>query len=255
MSIPNSAIKPKWQLKKLLLVICGLSALFLSWLFYFTHPFWEAADVAFFTFVNGFIKKSSFWQNFWAISNHNLTDWFHDVVMLAFFTMYILKKSEKSTPKKVAEVVFFAVVVGATVLLINRYLCLEVLEIKRKSPTVVFDWATRLSHKVTWLKVKDNSIVTFPGDHGTTALLFTLFTFHLMGKRAGLLAFIYNLYWQFPRLVTGCHWLTDIVMGSFVISAFVTSLCIYTPLKEKLTDLLSRPFEKKKDKSLDLKSS
>lgn len=247
---------PKWQTKKLLLTLVGLAVLFLSWLLYYTHPFWEAADIAFFNFVNGFIAKSPFWQNFWAISNHNLTDWFHDIVMLCFFVAYITKKSDKTVAKKIAEIVFFGALVAFTVLFINRYLCLDFFEIKRKSPTMVYELSTHLSHKVTWLKIKDNSVVTFPGDHATVALLFTLFTFHLMGKRAGILALFYNFYWQLPRLVTGCHWLTDIVMGSFVIATFVTSLSIYTPLKETVTDLISRPFDRKrKDESLDLKSS
>lgn len=251
----EKAQQQRWQLKKLGLILLGLSLLALSWLLYYTHPFWEAADIAFFNFVNGFIKKNPLWQNFWAISNHNLMDWFHDIVMLFFFILYVVKKSEKSTAKKIAEVVFFGILVAFTVLFINRFLCLDVFEIKRKSPTMIYEFSTHLSEKVKWLKIKDNSVVTFPGDHGTTALLFTLFTFHLMGKRAGCLAFLYNIYWQLPRLVTGCHWLTDIVMGSFIISAFMTSISIYTPLKESITDLLSRPFEKKKDKSLDLKSS
>lgn len=246
----------KWQAKKLFFSLLGIALLFLTWLLYFTHPFWEAADAAFYHFVNGFIKKSTYWQNFWAISNHSITDWFHDLVMLFFFVAYIARKSEKSYAKKIVELVFFAAVVTFTVLFINRFLCLDVLEIKRKSPTMIYELSTHLSQKVTWLKIKDKSVVTFPGDHGTTALLFTLFTFHLMGKRAGILALLYNFYWQLPRLVTGCHWLTDIIMGSFVISTFMTSICIYTPLKESVTDLLSRPFDRKrKEESLDLKSS
>ena len=91
-------------------------------------------------------------------------------------------------------------------------------------------------------------MTSYPGDHGTTAIMFTMCVFHLMGFRAGLLAFFYNIYWQLPRLVTGCHWLTDIIMGSVVISTAVMSWIIYSPLKEWVTDLISNFFRKEKEK-------
>lgn len=91
-------------------------------------------------------------------------------------------------------------------------------------------------------------MTSYPGDHGTTAILFTMCIFHLMGFRAGILAFFYNIYWQLPRLVTGCHWFTDIIMGSLVISMLVMSWVIYSPLKEWITDLISNFFHKEKEK-------
>lgn len=243
-----------FQPKKLLLIFFGLFLLLFSWFHHLTHPIWESLDLAFFRFVNGFIATNSFWQNFWAICNHNLTDWFHDIVMLTFFLLYIFRKDEKPKSRKIAEVFYFAVLVTFTILFINRYLCLDFFHIKRKSPTLLFDFATLLSKEVHWLKIKDHSFVTYPGDHGTTALLFAFFTYHLMGKRAGFIAFMYNFVWQMPRLVTGCHWLTDIVMGSLVISSFMVSISIYTPLKESFVSLLSRLFKKeKKSKAFDLK--
>lgn len=239
---------PCWHFKKLLLAHAVIVCLLLSWFLHFTHPFWEAIDFHFYAFVNGFIEKSLFWQSFWAVSNHNLTDWFHDIVVLVFFGAYVIKKSEKSIAKKICEVLFFAVLIAFTILFINRYLCLDVFKIQRKSPSMIYDFAVNLSTKVHWIRVKGHSIISYPGDHGTTALLFTLCVFHLMGFKAGILAFLYSIYWQLPRLVTGCHWFTDVIMGSLVISTFVMSWVLYTPLKEWVTDLLSSRFESQKKK-------
>jgi len=240
----NTKSTPCWHLKKLLLAHLAIFLLLLSWFLHVTHPFWESMDYYFYRFVNGFIEDSLFWQNFWAVSNHKLTDWFHDLVVLVFFGAYILKKSEKSTAKKICEVLFVALLIAAAILVINRYLCLSVLKIQRKSPSMVYDFAVRLSTKVHWISFKGHSFISYPGDHGTTAILFAMCVFHLMGFRAGILACLYNIYWQFPRLVTGCHWFTDIIMGSLVISTLVVSWVIYSPFKEWFTNLLSSPFEK-----------
>jgi Kdo2-lipid A phosphotransferase len=244
--IPNY----QWHTKKLLLSHAVILLLLMSWFFYFTHPFWEAADYYFYRFVSSFIEKDQFWQNFWAISNHSLTDWFHDIVVLFFFGAYIVKKSEKSVAKKIWEIIFFAILIGGSILLINRYLCLTVLHIQRKSPSMIYDFGTNLSQTVPWLKVKSSSITSYPGDHGSFAILFTMCVFHLMGFRAGILAFAYSIYWQLPRLVTGCHWFTDVIMGSFVISTFVMTWVIHTPLKEWITDLLSNLFKREKEKKV-----
>lgn len=246
----NEITRPRWDLKKLLLSHALIALLLLSWFFYFTHPFWETMDYYFYRFVSGFIEKNPFWQGFWAISNHNLTDWFHDIVVLFFFGSYILKKNEKSVAKKIWEVLFFAVLIGATILFINRYLCLDVFKIQRKSPSMIYNFGTNLSQVLPWIKVKGSSVTSYPGDHGTMAILFTMCVFHLMGFRAGVLAFLYNIYWQLPRLVTGCHWFTDVIMGSFVISTFAMSWVIYSPLKEWVTNLLSSFFEKEKEKKI-----
>ncbi|MBM3191184.1 MAG: hypothetical protein FJZ63_00845 [Chlamydiae bacterium] len=239
-------INPCWQTKKLILSHILILALLGSWMWSMTHPFWDLMDYSFYRFVNGFIESSSFWQGFWAISNHNLTDWFHDIVMLGFFAVYLTRKDDKPLSKKIFEILLFACIIAFTVLFINRYLCLDVFHIRRKSPSMVYDFAVNLSQKISWIKVKGRSITSYPGDHGTTALLFTMCITHLMGKKAGCLAFLYNIYWQLPRLVTGCHWFTDVIMGSFVISSFVMNWALYTPLKEWVTDILSSPFVKAK---------
>ena len=236
----------RWQSKKLLLSHVIILLLLGTWIWGFTHSFWAHMDYIFYRFVNGFIQTSAFWQGFWAMSNHNLTDWFHDIVMLCFFSAYVLKKDDKTVAKKIVEVIFFALIIAFTILFINRYLCLDVFHIRRKSPSMIYDFTVNLSQKLSWIKVKGHSVTSYPGDHGTTALLFTMCVFHLMGFRAGVLAFLYNIYWQLPRLVTGCHWFTDVIMGSFVIASFVMTWVLHTPLKEWVTDLLSAPFTKQK---------
>ena len=242
--------KESWNLKKL--TLCHLTALLLllSWSLNITHSFWEEADISFYKMLTELIKDNYISQVFWAVSNHNLTDWLHDVVMLVFFAIYVTKKTDKPLKIKIAELVFFALLMGFTIILINRYLCLDVLHIQRKSPSLICDFAINLSQKVDWIKVKNHSVTSYPGDHGTTAILFAMCMWHLLGKRAGLIAFFYSIYWILPRLVTGCHWLTDVIMGSFVISIIVISWAIYTPFKSMSAWFISLLFKVEKNKEI-----
>lgn len=242
--------KNEWHLKKL--ALCHIAALFLlfSWCLHITHPFWETWDISFYRALTGLIDKNHPAQIFWAISNHNLTDWFHDIVMLLFFGIYLTKKTEKSLSFKIAELIFFALLMGFTIILINRYLCLDVLHIQRKSPSLICDFAINLSQKVEWIKVKNHSVTSYPGDHGTTAILFAMSMWHLLGRRAGIMASIYSIYWILPRLITGCHWLTDVIMGSLVISMVVMSWAIYTPWKNLSSYFMSLLFKSVKQNEI-----
>lgn len=236
--------KSSWKTKKLIVSFAFVSFLIFSWQIPSIHLVWDSIDKSFFRWVNGFIATSSFWQGFWAISNHNISDWLHDVVMLSFFAIYLYRKNEKPLSFKISELIFLCLLMGFTIILINRYLCLTVLEIQRKSPSLMCDFTILLSQKVSWIKTKGQSFTSYPGDHGTTALMFAMGMWHLMGKKEGFIAFIYSIYWILPRLVTGCHWLTDVIMGSFAIAVCVMSLAIYTPFKDSFCHLLSKLFQK-----------
>jgi membrane-associated phospholipid phosphatase len=242
--------KTAWNVKKLSLSYLLCLFLLLSWFFGPSKAVWDEIDIVFFKFVNQFIASSSFWQGFWALANHNIFDWFHDVVMLAFFIQYMVKKNEKQTSYKISEGVFFCLLGGFTIILINRYLCLDILHIQRHSPSLVCDFTIRLSEKVQWIKTKGQSFTSYPGDHGTTAIMFAMCIWHLMGKKAGKIASCYAVFWLMPRLVTGCHWFTDVIMGSLVIAILVSSFAIYTPFKNLACHSLNYIFQRKKQNTM-----
>jgi membrane-associated phospholipid phosphatase len=92
------------------------------------------------------------------------------------------------------------------------------------------------------MSIKDGSSKSFPGDHGTTALLFAASFTYLAGWRLGLLACFYAAFLCLPRLITGAHWLSDIVVGSGSITLFFMAWAIYTPLFKRVTELFSKGF-------------
>src|SRR6185369_8486193 len=112
---------------------------------------------------------------------------------------------------------------AATIYFINRKLFSSYLIIPRTSPTRVVEDSIRLSEMVPWLHVKDGSARSFPGDHGTTALLFSASYTILAGWRLGIIALLYGAFLCLTRLITGAHWLSDVIVGSGCIAIFVLS--------------------------------
>jgi membrane-associated phospholipid phosphatase len=242
--------KSNWNIKNLSLCYLLCVVLLLSWFFSPSAAVWNSIDIFLFKKLNSLISSSPFWQGFWAISNHNISDWLHDVVMLTFFGLYLFKKTEKTLGHKISELVFFCLLMGFTIILINRYLCLDVLHIQRHSPSLICDFTIRLAEKVQWIKTKGQSYTSYPGDHGTTAIMFALCIWHMMGKKAGRIASCYSIYWILPRLVTGCHWFTDVIMGSLVIGVLVTSFAIYTPFKSITCFCINYFFQRKNQNTI-----
>lgn len=229
----SQLIKFTVSISLILLMIC-------SWLFSFTHVFWETLDKYIFFSLNNLIARSSLSQVFWAISNHNYMDWIHDLVMIGFFIGYIARKDDKDKLYKFCEIFFFSLWIAITILLINRFIMTDIFHIHRKSPSIVYDNITHLSEKVSWLRVKERSHTSFPGDHGTTAVFFALVMGHLRGFKSFCLSALYSSYWILPRLIVGAHWMTDILIGSLTISMLAMSISIYTPFKTIVVGIFYR---------------
>ena len=156
-------------------------------------------------------------------------DYIHDLVMLTFFIFSIKWADQALRLRKVAELIFSVLLIAFTICIVNGLIFPEFIHISRKSPTMVDKTAFRLSSVIDWIKVKDHSRKSFPGDHATTAILFASLIFHLMGRRAGFLATLYAIFFCLPRLITGAHWLTDNLIGSGTIAILMTSLAFGTP--------------------------
>lgn len=215
--------------KKLLIPPCIVFIIVISWLNPSIRPYWDVFDFKAFTFLNSWVHHSIFWQNFWAFAGHKIMDWIHDVIMFCFFFWSIKRAARGLKLRKIAELIFSISMIAFIICIVNGFLFAEWIHVSRQSPTVVHEDAFRLGTVIDWMKVKDHSRKSFPGDHATTAILFTSLIFHLMGKRMGCIAFLYAIFFCLPRLVVGAHWVTDDLMGSGTIAILATSLAFGTP--------------------------
>ena len=208
----------------ILVSILGILFLTSSWIMEPFKSFWVQLDTASFFFLNSWIKTSSFWQNFWALINHKYTDWVFDIVMLSFYIPYIFIGEKKTRLERAKNVLICIIAMALTILLINRYVARKWIHFHRMSPSLVFTHAPRLSEIVTWIKIKVTSRDSFPGDHGTTACIFAISTYLLMGRKIGLIGALVSTFFILPRLIVGAHWLSDVLVGSLSIALFSMGL-------------------------------
>lgn len=222
----------RWKLKPL--IFCHLLALFLVWSL-FTPPImkvWQWIDVAFFKAINSTLKDHPTWQLFWALANHKMADWIEDFCVLIFFIVYVAKAARGFKMRRVCELLFCVLYIGMIIYFVNKTLFRECLEIPRLSPTLTVENSVHLSDEIPWLSIKDDSVKSFPGDHGTTALLFAASFSYFASRRLGLAASLYAAFLCLPRLITGAHWLSDVIVGSGSITLIFLSWAFCTPLGE-----------------------
>lgn len=231
-----------WKFKILLLCHLIGAMLFASLFWPITKTYWEMIDIAFFKLINSTLRDHPHWQLFWAFANHKLADWVEDICILVFFITYVRQAHRSLRKRKIAELLFCVIYIAAVIYFINRVLFRENLQIPRLSPTLVVDDSVRLSNEISWMSIKDDSSKSFPGDHGTTALLFAASFSYLAGWRLGILASLYGAFLCLPRLITGAHWLSDVVVGSGTITIIVLSWAFCSPLFSTFTDRCERLF-------------
>lgn len=246
MSTPTSTLAaPKaWKLKTLLLWHIIGALLFASLFWPLTKTYWEMLDVAFFKMINSSLRDRPTWQLFWALANHKLADWVEDLCVLAFFFTYVKQAPKLLRPRKIAELLFCVLYIAAIIYFVNQKLFRENMDIPRLSPTLVVDDSVRLSQEIPWMKIKDGSSKSFPGDHGTTALLFAASFTYLAGWRLGILASLYAAFLCMPRLITGAHWFSDIIVGSGTITIIFLSWAFCSPMFTRFTEGCTKLFKK-----------
>jgi Kdo2-lipid A phosphotransferase len=232
---PSLTAAKAWKLKILLLCHVIGALLFASLFWSVTKVYWEMIDVAFFKAVNSSLRDRPSWQLFWALANHKLADWVEDIFILGFFVAYVKMAHKSLRKQKIVELLFLVIVIGSIIYFVNGKLFREHLDIPRMSPTLVVDDSVRLSQEISWMKVKDSASKSFPGDHGTTALLFAASFTYIAGWRLGIFACLYGAFLCMPRLITGAHWLSDVLVGSGTITLFFLSWAFCTPLFSRFT--------------------
>lgn len=218
------SFKPGW-----LLLWWGLAALlFASWLFPVTRSAWDAFDTQLFYWLNGSLESGKYWQGFWAFVNWRPFDLVAAsiILIISFFWIY-----QQPQDKRLGLLSGLSVLL--TLILATRFsaaLLLYITDYQRYSPSIMLEPSYRLSELVTWIHGKDYHKDCFPGDHGYVVMACIVFFFARAGKQWGWLVLILLPPFMIPRLVSGAHWATDIIIGSGTMLLISLPLLLATPL-------------------------
>lgn len=242
----------KW--KPLLLCHLAIGILLGSFLWPPTRAIWEIFDTAVFKSLNHTLEGHPWVQVFWAFVNHKKADLVEDAIFLFFFILAIKAAPKEKRIRRTAEFIFCIALAGSLIYYVNRTFLREHTIIPRESPSLVVTPCVRLSEEVPWLTVKDETIASFPGDHATTLILFSVLYTFFAGRKLGAYACLYAVFRALPRLIAGAHWFSDILVGSGCLALFFLGWALCTPFHtwiidriEKILLLFRRSHEVEKD--------
>ncbi|MBF0589826.1 MAG: hypothetical protein HQL53_11935, partial [Magnetococcales bacterium] len=198
-------------------------------------------DEVVFRALNGSLAWGSVWQGFWAIANWRPFDLVSGVVVI-MLTMQCLRGDDggRFVHERLASLALFGLVIAAIKIFAFEIVIGEVLNYDRVSPSRVLEGAVFLSKKITWVKAKDASGSSFPGDHAFVLSMMMAFVWIHGRRRMGLLALVCFFPFYLPRLVGGAHWATDVLVGGGALTLIGVGLWFGSPLHGAMVGLLMR---------------
>lgn len=211
----------------------------LTWFSQAGYSFYRQIDTVLFNALNGTLSEGkSLWAAYWAFANTRYFDLTSAVVMLA--VLLHLKRFPRFSHRLGPLVYFILLLAGLLVIRVIVHWLVSFSDHSIQSPSVVLDSAIRLHQLYPDWPTKDQSYVSFPGDHAAVSMLW-FFLVMFEGRRGVrwvaviLLCFVIP-----PRLVAGAHWLSDDVIGGGSIVAFTLLLCYRTAWLDGLFKNLRR---------------
>lgn len=228
-------MQSNWNLRALCGWYATAAALSLSFLWQPSRVFWDTIDrhVAF--ALNGIVHTNHAQQMIWAFANLRVFDYIAAAVMLALIVHYAVSGTNAERAIRVVRMIATCIMLVALVAFTREFLFQD---ITRDSPSLILKPFTMLSEQ-TPLDPKDYSSQSFPGDHATVLATFTLLLWHFAGRRYGLASTALAILFVLPRLISGAHWLSDVLIGGVVTALVAVPVMIFTPIEHYvLTSLL-----------------
>ena len=181
-----------------------------SWIWGPTAQFWQVLDNATFFALNGSLTQGSNWSIFWAYMNIHLANVLAGVFMVVLLLYYVFTNRNDTLTQKLTSFTLIAL-----------FVCLGIIISKsgfrdfvHHSPSLVLEPFNDLNKLTEGIDAKVRSRGSFPGDHGVTTFIYSLLVVILIKSRAiATLAVLFALLNNLPRLFSGAHWLSDVLVG------------------------------------------
>ncbi|MGC4016064.1 MAG: phosphatase PAP2 family protein [Luteolibacter sp.] len=218
---------PKWMAAGLL----WIAATWGTW----AAGCWNSLDGAVFRWCNVRLPEPGFWQKVWAITNWRPFDLVAAVLIGVLLLAWMRAPGRKRIESRLAAILVFAVL-----MLVVREVqdfTADTMGYYRFSPTKL-PGVVKLSELVTWIKTKDASARSFPGDHAFVLFAATGFLRIVGGRRRGWSAAAMLVPFAVPRIVVGAHWFTDVAVGGTGMAVATLLLGYATPLAALMGGLI-----------------
>ena len=236
-------MQARWRVPELAAI--NVFALFLlaSWRWPPARLLWDRLDAGVFHLLNAPLASNSAWAHVWAVCSMRPVDLCVGLIMLVF----LVRGNWIVATAQVRQALYAFLAVLLLLLVIRVGLLVELVRVlhwQRASPSLTVDGAVRLNDLFPdWSRdwhMKDASGRSFPGDHASILLIWAMFlSLFARGWRRWLvwwLAFLFML----PRLVSGAHWLSDMLVGGLFLALTAIGWGLYTPYAARACSLMER---------------
>ncbi|MBT3202228.1 MAG: phosphatase PAP2 family protein, partial [Phycisphaerales bacterium] len=206
---------------------------------------WDKLDLNVFYCLNGSLMQPGPWRDTLAVANNRLFDLVPAVLMVTIYSFFIFAGTKEEMRKRITLGVFLSIYMMASTQIMSQ----GVFMFDRRSPTHAksVSPSIRISKLYSW-KLKDASKNSFPGDHASVLLIITGFIcFYTRKKRYAIPAVITAIIFALPRVFSGGHWASDILIGSGSTALIFLPIAFYTPFTDKCLAKLENPVNKSCD--------
>jgi len=247
MKILQKKIFENWNLKYFIILLFGAAIYLKLWSsFALTANIFDDLDYGLFYFLNNLLHND-LWSFFCAILNTRYVDLISGLTLLSIAIAFVLHGGKYCILRRI---IMFASI--SVFIMFSSYLSQYFfLGVERISPTrehfggskymrrrimtkmekkgikmnIVF-----INHKHKNIKTKDGSNITFPSDHGIVLFAFFIGIFFYSGMKLGFISLFISILFSIPRLLSGAHFITDTIVGTFVVLLISTAIFYTTPL-------------------------
>ncbi len=236
-------VQARWRSRGL--IACNLLALILlaSWLWPPARLLWDRFDAGVFQLLNAPLASNAAWARVWAVCNMRPVDLGFGLIMLGI----LVKGNFIFGAAQVRQALYAFLAVLVLLLLIRvgpLNELVKAMDWQRASPSLTVDGAVRLTVLFPdWARdwhMKDSSGRSFPGDHASVLLLWAILLSPLARGWRRWLVWGLTMLFILPRLVSGAHWLSDVLVGGLFLSLIAIGWGLYTPYAAKASSFLER---------------
>ncbi len=190
---------------------------------------WKWLDDFIFHNFNGSLgTETNAWNFMWAIANYRAFDLISSLSL--FILLWLYARDADDADESVNRI---AIIIGsiAYVVISSQLIKYFLYDIDRHSATIVYrKSSTLLSDLYPSINPKDMSKNSFPGDHAIILVGYSVAMFKYAKKRYSYSTVALTIIFILPRLVSGAHWTTDILVGACSTIMVSMAIYFYTPV-------------------------
>lgn len=191
-----------------------------SWICPASRVWWDSIDQSIFFYLNGSIDTPSVWSALWATLNSRIMDLIPLLLLLPFLLApdLVIPGAERIRASCELLIILLTMLVVRTAFEDG----IELLDWRSNSPSMTLQPFNSLSQMYPDLHPKDSSSHSFPGDHAGVLMVVAGFFLLQRVNRWSLLAGGIAAVFFLPRLFSGAHWFSDVIVGG----GFIASISI-----------------------------